>query len=89
MTIKFKENVSAQACVTKMNGRFFDGSRVSSVQQIQSQSHLSVQIQASIYSGKERYRKSGGTQDFGDEDADKEEKERLDNFASWLVDGDE
>ncbi|CAD6567680.1 MAG: hypothetical protein TREMPRED_003819 [Tremellales sp. Tagirdzhanova-0007] len=73
MTIKFKENVSAQACVTKMNGRFFDGSR----------------IQASIYSGKERYRKSGGTQDFGDEDADKEEKERLDNFASWLVDGDE
>ena len=29
MTIKFKDQVSAHACVTKMNGRFFDGRKVS------------------------------------------------------------
>lgn len=29
MTIKFKEAISAQACVTKMDGRYFDGRRVS------------------------------------------------------------
>jgi HIV Tat-specific factor 1 len=29
MTVKFKDTVSARACVLKMNGRFFDGRRVS------------------------------------------------------------
>jgi HIV Tat-specific factor 1 len=29
MTIKFKDAVSAQACVMKMNGRWFDGRQVS------------------------------------------------------------
>lgn len=29
MTIKFKEATAAQACVMKMNGRFFDGRKVS------------------------------------------------------------
>lgn len=31
MTVKFKEPVSAQACVAKMNGRYFGGRRVSQV----------------------------------------------------------
>ncbi|ORX39047.1 hypothetical protein BD324DRAFT_649140 [Kockovaella imperatae] len=43
MTIKFAEAVSAEACVLKMNGRFFDGRK----------------IYAGIYGGRERYRKSG------------------------------
>ncbi|WVR09154.1 hypothetical protein IAU60_006216 [Kwoniella sp. DSM 27419] len=72
MTIKFKEPVAAQACVMKMNGRFFDGRR----------------IYAGIYTGKERFKKSGGTQSFGNEDDnDQEERERLDKFAQWLVEG--
>ncbi|WVQ93319.1 hypothetical protein IAU59_000387 [Kwoniella sp. CBS 9459] len=72
MTIKFKDPVAAQACVMKMNNRFFDGRR----------------IYAGIYTGKERFRKSGGTRDFGDdEEGDQEERERLDNFAQWLVEG--
>ncbi|WVO18299.1 hypothetical protein L204_106014 [Cryptococcus depauperatus] len=71
MTIKFKDPVSAQACVAKMNNRYFDG-RV---------------IYAGIYTGKERYKKSDGRL-FEDEN-DKEEKERLDNFAAWLVEGEE
>lgn len=29
MTIKFKDSISAEACVLKMNGRFFDKRRVS------------------------------------------------------------
>lgn len=28
MTIKFKDGTAAQACVLKMDGRFFDGRRV-------------------------------------------------------------
>nr|XP_019009720.1 HIV Tat-specific factor 1 [Kwoniella pini CBS 10737]OCF48501.1 HIV Tat-specific factor 1 [Kwoniella pini CBS 10737] len=73
MTVKFKDAVSAQACVLKMNNRYFDG-RV---------------IYAGIYTGKERFRKSGGISFGDDEEADKEERERLDNFAAWLVDGEE
>ncbi|KAE8543421.1 hypothetical protein D1P53_000132 [Cryptococcus gattii VGV] len=71
MTIKFKEPVSAQACVAKMNNRYFDG-RV---------------IYAGLYNGKERFKKSGGRT--FDEDGDQEEKERLDNFAHWLVEGED
>ncbi|WWC91332.1 uncharacterized protein L201_006275 [Kwoniella dendrophila CBS 6074] len=74
MTIKFKDSVAAQACVLKMNNRYFDG-RV---------------IYAGIYTGKERFRKSGGINALADDDeADKEERERLDNFAQWLVEGEE
>jgi hypothetical protein len=29
MTVKFKDSVSAQACIIKMDGRYFDGRRVS------------------------------------------------------------
>nr|XP_031862309.1 uncharacterized protein CI109_002274 [Kwoniella shandongensis]KAA5529381.1 hypothetical protein CI109_002274 [Kwoniella shandongensis] len=72
MTIKFKDSVAALACVKKMNNRFFDGRR----------------IYAGLYTGKERFKKSGGIKEFGD-DEEGEEKERLDNFAQWLVDGEE
>ncbi|ODO01640.1 hypothetical protein I350_06464 [Cryptococcus amylolentus CBS 6273] len=73
MTIKFKDPISAQACINKMNNRYFDG-RV---------------IYAGLYNGKERFKKSGG-RSYEDEDEDGEgEKGRLDNFAKWLVDGDE
>ena len=87
MTIKFKDMVSAQGCVMKMNGRFFDRRQVSDPAKFST--HAYPQIHASIYTGKERYQKSKGAQDFGDEDADKEERERLDNFATWLVDGED
>jgi HIV Tat-specific factor 1 len=85
MTVKFRDPLSAQACVLvrellqtrrrpdgffiqKMNGRFFDGLRV----------------EASLYSGKQRFKRSGA----GDEiegDNDDAEKKRLDNFAQWLL----
>ncbi|WWD21076.1 hypothetical protein CI109_105557 [Kwoniella shandongensis] len=45
-------------------------------------------IYAGLYTGKERFKKSGGIKEFGD-DEEGEEKERLDNFAQWLVDGEE
>ncbi|TYJ55307.1 hypothetical protein B9479_004030 [Cryptococcus floricola] len=73
MTIKFKDPISAQACINKMNNRYFDG-RV---------------IYAGLFTGKERFKKSGG-RSYEDEDEDGEgEKGRLDNFAKWLVDGDQ
>ncbi|KAG8906657.1 hypothetical protein FRB99_006358 [Tulasnella sp. 403] len=68
MTVKFRDAVSAQACILKMNGRFFDGRQVS----------------ASLYTGQEKFRKSGAGGDIFDEDNEEAEKKRLDAFASWL-----
>ncbi|KAF7361907.1 Splicing factor U2AF-associated protein 2 [Mycena venus] len=68
MTVKFRDPLSAQACVVKMNGRFFDGLRV----------------EASLYSGKQRFKRSG-TGDEIEGDNDEAEKKRLDSFAQWLL----
>ncbi|KAJ6586915.1 hypothetical protein DFH09DRAFT_910267 [Mycena vulgaris] len=68
MTVKFRDPLSAQACVLKMNGRFFDGLRV----------------EASLYSGKQRF-KRGGAGDEIEGDNDEAEKKRLDDFAQWLL----
>ncbi|KAI0081898.1 hypothetical protein K474DRAFT_1655770 [Panus rudis PR-1116 ss-1] len=68
MTVKFRDPLSAQACVVKMNGRFFAGRR----------------IEASLYAGKQRFKRSGA----GDEilgDNDEAEKKRLEDFAQWLM----
>ncbi|PAV18990.1 splicing factor u2af-associated 2 [Pyrrhoderma noxium] len=69
ITVKFRDPISAQACVLKMQGRFFDGRRV----------------EASLFDGKHRYRRSGAN-DYMDEDEGEEaEKKRLDDFAKWLL----
>ncbi|EJD52695.1 hypothetical protein AURDEDRAFT_111297 [Auricularia subglabra TFB-10046 SS5] len=53
MTVKFRDPVSAQACVIKMNGRFFGGRR----------------IEAWVYDGKQRYQRTGDRNaEDGDED---------------------
>jgi len=67
MTVKFRDAVSAQACILKMNGRFFDGRKVT----------------AALYTGKERFKKTGGGSDLLDDD-DEVEKQRLDDFAKWI-----
>ncbi|KAJ7647343.1 hypothetical protein FB45DRAFT_893169 [Roridomyces roridus] len=68
MTVKFREPLSAQACVLRMNGRFFDGLRV----------------EASLYTGKQRFNRSGAGEEI-DGDDDGAEKKRLDSFAQWLL----
>ncbi|KAI6113245.1 hypothetical protein EDD16DRAFT_1484363 [Pisolithus croceorrhizus] len=68
MTIKYKEPLSAQACVMKMNGRYFAGRR----------------IEASLYGGKQRFRRSGVEDDWQG-DGEEAEKQRLDDFADWLM----
>jgi len=68
MTVKFRDPLSAQACVLKMNGRFFDGLRV----------------EASLYSGKQRFKRSGAGEEI-EGDNDDAEKKRLDSFAQWLL----
>ena len=91
MTIKFKDPISAQACVMKMNGRYFDGRQVGTSSYPacprEKGSDAIHQIYAGIYTGKERYHKSGAGLNV--EDEEQEEKVRLENFAHWLVDGDE
>ncbi|KAG9316468.1 hypothetical protein JVU11DRAFT_2504 [Chiua virens] len=68
MTIKFRDPLSAQACILKMNGRFFAGRR----------------IEASLYVGKQHFKRSGVGDDI-EGDSDEAEKKRLDNFATWLM----
>ncbi|KAK7472537.1 hypothetical protein VKT23_000652 [Stygiomarasmius scandens] len=68
MTVKFRDPLSAQACVIKMNGRFFAGRK----------------IEASLYTGKQRFQRSGAGDEF-EGDSEELEKKRLDNFAQWLL----
>ena len=51
-----------------MNGRFFAGRR----------------IEASLYAGKQRFKRSGAGEEF-EGDGDEAEKKRLDDFAQWLM----
>ncbi|KAI9068269.1 hypothetical protein FKP32DRAFT_1562102 [Trametes sanguinea] len=68
MTVKFKDPLSAQACVLKMNGRFFAGRR----------------IEAYLYAGRQRFKRSGHGDTLGDGN-EENEKKRLDDFAKWLM----
>ncbi|PPR07381.1 hypothetical protein CVT26_013697 [Gymnopilus dilepis] len=68
MTVKFKDPLAAQACVLKMNGRFFDKRR----------------IEAELFTGKQRFKRSGTGEDLGGE-GEEAEKKRLDDFAKWLM----
>lgn len=51
-----------------MNGRFFAGRR----------------IEASLYEGKQRFRRGGAGDDY-EGGGDEGEKKRLDDFAQWLL----
>ncbi|KAF9244883.1 hypothetical protein BU15DRAFT_85733 [Melanogaster broomeanus] len=71
MTVKFRDPLSAQACVLVcfQNGRrYFAGRRV----------------EASLYAGKHRFKRSGAGDDL-EGDTDEAEKKRLDEFAAWLM----
>lgn len=51
-----------------MDGRFFDGRRVS----------------AELFTGKQRFKRSGTGDDLGGE-GEEAERKRLDDFAQWLL----
>ncbi|KAK9371126.1 hypothetical protein V1509DRAFT_606932 [Lipomyces kononenkoae] len=70
MSIKFRHEDDALECVRKMDSRYFSGR----------------QLEASIYDGRVRYKKSG--KKHGDED-DNVEEERLARFGEWLEEHDE
>ncbi|GAA5901569.1 U2 snRNP complex subunit CUS2 [Sporobolomyces salmoneus] len=87
MTVRFREELSAKACIAKMNGRFFAGRT----------------IQAYPMNGKHKFSKSGKGDDLlegtglestegdtggGGGEAEKE-KERLKAYAEWLEKGGE
>lgn len=80
MTVKFKDAVSAQACVIRMNDRFFDGRRVGSVRD-----QTDKQISATIYNGKEKFSRSGKGDVLGKEAEG--QPDNVDAFAQQLVDG--
>jgi HIV Tat-specific factor 1 len=65
MSVRFAEEDDAQECVRIMNGRYFDGRK----------------IEAEIYDGKVRYKKTKGT---GSSDDMFEDDARLEKFGAWL-----
>jgi len=67
ITVKFRDPLSAQACVLKMGGRYFDKRR----------------IEAELFAGRQRFKRSGAGDDIGGGDDD--ERKRLDDFANWLM----
>ena len=95
MTVKFRDPISAQACVLvrrlsfvpsherretslmlnprktlqKMQGRFFSGRKV----------------EASLWIGKQHFKRSGVAEDVEEVVGDEGEKKRLDAFAHWLL----
>ncbi|TFL04728.1 hypothetical protein BDV98DRAFT_562743 [Pterulicium gracile] len=71
MTVKFRDPLSATACVLRMNGRFFAGRK----------------IEAGLYNGKQRFRRSGTglDADLEEEGGAEQEKNRLDAFSNWLL----
>ncbi|KAM0745932.1 hypothetical protein T439DRAFT_330285 [Meredithblackwellia eburnea MCA 4105] len=87
ITVRFKDDIAAQACIAKMNGRFFAGRSIS----------------AFTFDGKTKYKKGGQGQDVslvgtglddddvggggGTTDGERErerEKDRLERYAEWL-----
>ncbi|KAH8918970.1 hypothetical protein BT69DRAFT_1285235 [Atractiella rhizophila] len=74
MSIRFKDELSAQACVLKMNNRFFGGR----------------QIQAALLEGKPKFRKSADKEAIvPDKATEEEEKKRMDDWNKWLEEGGE
>ncbi|EIN11981.1 hypothetical protein PUNSTDRAFT_63042 [Punctularia strigosozonata HHB-11173 SS5] len=69
MTVKFRDSISARACVLRMNGRFFAGRR----------------IEASLYAGRQRFKRGNAGADLVEGDDEEAEKKRLDQFAQWLM----
>ncbi|KAK0241635.1 hypothetical protein EDD85DRAFT_408634 [Armillaria nabsnona] len=72
ITVKFRDSLSAQACVIKMNGRFFDGRRV----------------EASLYNGKQRFQRNGTGDELEGESAEAEKKRLDDFAQWLLTEGD-
>ncbi|KAN0107202.1 hypothetical protein V8E52_010404 [Russula decolorans] len=69
MTVKFRDPISAQACILKMQGRFFSGRKV----------------EASLWIGKQHFKRGGVAEDVEEVGGDEGEKKRLDAFAHWLL----
>jgi len=68
MTVKFRDPISAQACVLRMNGRYF----------------AKQKIEAYLFGGKERFKKSGVGQAHED-GGEADEEDRLADFENWLM----
>lgn len=66
VSVRFANAASAKACVQVMDGRFFAGARV----------------EAYIFDGTEKFKKTNIKKNDAEEDA--AEKERLEKFGDWL-----
>jgi len=72
MTVKFRDPISAQACVLKMNGRFFAGRR----------------IEAELYSGKQRFKRGNTGEEIEGEGDEAEKKRLDDFASWLMAEGD-
>jgi HIV Tat-specific factor 1 len=84
MTVKFRDPVSAQACVIVCSSISFRNTSLTVSQKMDGRFFAGRRIEASLYSGKQRFHRSGAGEDFEGDGAEAE-KRRLDDFAQWLL----
>jgi len=87
MTVKFRDPVSAQACIIVCTFPPFLPFLLPHIRHVHQKMNGRYfdghQVEARLYDGRERYQRTG-TGNAEDDDDDEAEKKRLDAFASWL-----
>ena len=90
MTVKFKDPVSAQACVIvsarpsptlNVSAELTGLGVASPSQKMNGRFFAGRRIEASLFNGRQRFKRGGHGDIFGEGD----EKQRLDDFAQWLM----
>jgi HIV Tat-specific factor 1 len=86
MTVKFRDPLSAQACVL-VSEFLFNEVRFTDIflfQKMNGRFFAGRRIEAELYSGKQRFKRGGADED-AEVGGDEAEKKRLDDFAKWLM----
>lgn len=86
MTVKFKDPLSAQACVIvspEMHASVPDVANACvSPQKMNGRFFAGRRIEASLFAGRQRFKRTGHSDNFSEGE---DEKQRLDDFAKWLM----
>ena len=91
MTVKFRDPISAKACII-VSRPFYRSLpawpliHIAHLQKMQGRFFAGRRVEAYLYSGQERFNRSKGEDDDTMGDSADSERKRLDDFAQWLMD---
>lgn len=86
MTVKFRDPLSARACVLVCILYFIPASEFSSclVKKMNGRFFDGRRVVAELFTGKQRFKRNGTVEDLTG-DGEEAERKRLDDFATWLL----